>query len=135
MAEQPEKTMDQVIREDGRYPGEAFEFLHEGLNRAVKEIHGEAGQDPDAEPAQKHVSGSQLCHALRQEAIERWGMLATTVLNGWKISGTIDFGNMVYLLIRNNFMRKTDGDSIEDFRDVYKFEEAFDAADHFELTE
>ena len=42
---------------------------------------------------------------------------------------------MVYLLIRHGFMRKTEEDSIEDFRDVYDFRDAFDGVDHFELTE
>jgi uncharacterized repeat protein (TIGR04138 family) len=32
-------------------------------------------------------------------------------------------------------MRKTDEDSIEDFRDVYDFETAFAPADDFELKE
>ncbi|MFW6062059.1 MAG: hypothetical protein ACOC93_04545 [Planctomycetota bacterium] len=48
---------------------------------------------------------------------------------------TIDFGNMVYLMIRHQFMRKTEEDSIEDFRDVYDFDQAFELEDEFELRE
>lgn len=127
--------MDEVIREDGRYPGEAFDFLHDGLSRAVKDSHGEAAVAPGTESTACHVSGQELCLALREQALERWGMLARTVLNHWNIRGTIDFGNMVYLLIQHKFMRKTDTDSLEDFRDVYDFDEALDAEDDFELSE
>ncbi len=131
MAEEPKKSMDQVIREDGRYPPDAYGFLHDALTKAVKETHGKEV----AEPAQRHVSGKQLCLALRDAAIERWGMLTKTVLSRWNIYETADFGNMVYLLICNGFMRKTEEDSIDDFHDVFDFDDAFDEIDHFELTE
>lgn len=128
------KSMDDIIRKDGRYPPEAFEFLHEGLARAVKGSRDEASKE-SKEPDKNHVTGEQMCMALRKLAIERWGMLARDVLERWNIHATIDFGNMVYLLIKNEFMRKTDEDSIEDFRDIFDFNETFDGADHFELTE
>jgi len=44
-------------------------------------------------------------------------------------------GNMVYLLIDHGFMRKTEEDSIEDFRDVFDFDKVFKVNDEFELEE
>ena len=131
MEGKPEKTMEEVIQTDGRYPPEAFAFLHDGLNRAVQSIHG----DEPEEGGQRHVSGSQLCESLRELAVERWGMLARVVLVKWNIRETIDFGNMVYLLVDNGFMRKTDEDSVEDFRDVFDFGKAFRGYETFELKE
>jgi len=130
--EKPEKSMEEVIRADGRYPPEAYAFLHEGLARAVKAAHGEEAAEP---AGQRHVTGRQLCLAMRDLAVERWGLLAPTVLARWNIRSTIDFGNMVYLLIRHSFMKRTEGDSIEDFRDVFDFATAFDASGQFELKE
>ena len=119
--------MEQVIAADGRYPMEAIMFLHEGLNRAVKEAtdkgHG------------RHVTGQELCFGLRDEAIDRWGMMVSTVLKKWNVTETIDFGNMVYLLIENDYMHKTETDSIEDFRDVYDFDKTFNVAGKFDLKE
>jgi uncharacterized repeat protein (TIGR04138 family) len=131
MMQEPEKPMEDVIRDDGRYPPEAFAFLHEGLSRAVKTAHGE-GAD---ELGRRHVTGQQLCCALRDLAAERWGMLAKAVLGRWNIRGTIDFGNMVYLLVRHNYMRKTDDDSLEHFRDVFDFTTAFDTSGQMEIKE
>lgn len=136
------KSMEQVIREDGRYPPAAFAFLHEGLSRAVRAVHGEdaparaqvaaaAGMDRP----RHHVSGQQLCQALRRLAIERWGLLARTVLHRWNIHSTTDFGKMVYLLVDWGFMRTSEGDSIEDFRDVFDFERDLSAPTAFELKE
>ena len=125
------KPMQQVIADDGRYPPEAFAFLHEGLNRAVQEVYrGQAGGE-----RQHHVSGQQLCRALRDLAVERWGLMAQAVLAKWNIRRTIDFGEMVYLLIEHHYMRKTDEDSIEDFRGVYDFDKAFGNYEAFELKE
>ena len=134
MAPEPgsEESMEQVVRRDGRYPMGAYEFLHEGLSVAVKETHGE---DPESLGEGKHVTGKQLCLALRRRAIDKWGRLAKTVLTTWNIHGTIDFGNMVYLLIENGLWRKTPEDSLEDFRDVYDFETAFAVVNEFELKE
>ena len=122
MKEAPEKSLEEVVREDGRYPLEAFAFLNEALGRAVKDIHGSASEE-----GPHHVSGQQLCRALREEARDRWGMLAPAVLGRWNIHGSIDFGRMVYLLVENRIMSKTEEDSIEDFRDVFDFDQAFSA--------
>jgi len=71
------------------------------------------------------VTGQQLCLALRDLAKERWGLLAQTVLARWNIHSTLDFGNMVFLQIQSGHMGSTPEDSLEDFRDVYDFSEAF----------
>jgi len=130
MPDEPEKSMEQVIREDGRYPPEAYAFLREGLNRAVEAVYGKRPL-----PGQGHITGQQLCLALRDLAIENWGMLAPTVLKRWNIHATVDFGNMVYLLVNNSLMGKTPEDSIEDFRGVYDFATAFDIGEEFDLKE
>ena len=124
-AEQPAakgpEAMAQLIIDDGRYPLDAFEFLHDGL--------------APAEPGRRHVSGAELCCSLRDQAVDRWGPLARTVLRRWRINATDDFGNMVYLLVNNDFMQKTERDSIEDFRQVYDFDQAFTVRVDFKLKE
>ena len=131
MTKDPEKSLEQVISEDGRYSPAAFAFLREGLAKAVKDIHGQE----EGPAGQRHVSGQQLCLSLRDLAIERWGLLAKTVLVRWNVRETVDFGNMVYLLVNHGFMKKTDEDSLEDFRSVYTFGEAFAYKNNFELKE
>jgi uncharacterized repeat protein (TIGR04138 family) len=125
------EAMAKLVREDGRYPLEAFEFLHDGLETAAQKVHGSG----PAEPGQRHVTGPQLCHSLRDLAVQRWGPLAKTVLRRWHIRGTLDFGHMVYLLVNHDFMQKTPEDSVEDFRDVYDFDTAFRVKPEFKLKE
>ncbi len=133
MTDEPKKTIQQVVLEDGRYPLDAFVFLHEALARAVDDEFGEEPRDPEL--GSHHVTGPQLCLALRDEALERWGMLAAAVLRKWNVRATLDFGNMVYLLVNNGLMHKTEEDSLEDFRDIFDFDGAFGPAEVFGPTD
>src|SRR6476661_2889289 len=87
-----EKTIDQVIDEQGIYPREAFDFVRRGLAYTVEQIHAEI-TDPDAS---RHVSGRQLCEGLRDLALAQWGMVARAVLNRWNLHRTEDFGKIVF---------------------------------------
>ncbi len=101
---------------------EAFAFVREGLNYAVEQAH----EDPEAVPeVDRHICGQQLCIALRDMAIEKYGLLAPTVLDHWNVNRTNDFGRIVFAMINAGLMTKTSDDNMEDFRAVYDFDEAF----------
>jgi uncharacterized repeat protein (TIGR04138 family) len=127
--EDAEASIEEVILADGRYRLEAYGFLHESLARAVRDVYGgEAG-------AGGHVSGQQLAESFRRLAMDRYGLMAPAVLRRWGIHASIDIGQMVYLLIDNGFMRKTEDDSVEDFRDVFDLDRDFDTSDEIHLKE
>jgi uncharacterized repeat protein (TIGR04138 family) len=79
----------------------------------------ESEQEPETE---RHLTGQQLCEAIRQYALEQYGLMAKCVLNSWGIHQTGDFGEIVFNLIRIEQMRKTDQDRREDFDNVFDFE-------------
>ena len=120
MGAETSKDIEEAIRLDGRYPPAAYEFLHHGLAYTTRCVH-----DVDAGKGPRHVTGRQLCEGLRALAVKRWGPLARTVLGGWNVRTTRDFGEMVYLLVELGLMGKQDSDRIEDFDDVYDFRDAF----------
>jgi uncharacterized repeat protein (TIGR04138 family) len=78
------------------------------------------------EKLNRHISGRELCWGLRDFALKRWGMLARVVLESWNIRTSRDFGRIVFGFIELDMMQKQADDSIEDFDDIYTFEEAFD---------
>ena len=53
--------------------------------------------------------------------------MARTVLGSWNIRHTNDFGKIVFGFIDFDMMRTQPDDSLEDFEDVFRFEEVFDA--------
>lgn len=73
----------------------------------------------------RHVSGRELCWALRDLAIDRWGLMAHAVLDTWNVRQTRDFGRIVFAFIDFDMMRKQPEDCLEDFEDVYNFNDVF----------
>jgi uncharacterized repeat protein (TIGR04138 family) len=78
--------------------------------------------------ARRHVNGQELTHACREFALEQYGLLARTVLEHWGITRTEDFGRIVFALVDVGLLVTQTHDREEDFRAVYSFDEAFDAA-------
>mgnify|MGYP000873718654 FL=1 len=110
---------------------QAFAFVQDGLSHTVKSVHGDVTRDPERQGASDerfHVTGQQLCLGLRELAIQRYGLLAKTVLHKWGVRKTDDFGTIVYAMIDRAELRSSDRDSIEDFAGVYDFDEAFELA-------
>ena len=106
---------------------ESPDFTPEGEGPAEDEACGHSEG-----VAEKHVTGQQLCEAIRQYAIDQYGYMARPVLSSWGINVTGDFGEIVYNLIGIGLMKKSAGDRREDFDNVYDFEDAFQRA--FEIT-
>ncbi len=117
------RQLEQLIRADGRYPLDAFEFLRLGLAHATQRVYAARGAAGDAP---RHVTGQQLCVGLVELARKLWGPLAPLVLARWSIRTTRDFGEMVFLLVEAGFLGRQDSDRIEDFNDVLDLSTAFD---------
>jgi uncharacterized repeat protein (TIGR04138 family) len=117
------KSLEQVVAECGRYPMEAFEFVRTGLNFAVQRVHGDVSGMSEQEC---HVTGQQLSEGLRDFALRRYGIMARAVLAHWRIQRTNDFGRIVFTMVDNKLMQKTDQDDVHDFDDVFDFRTAFD---------
>lgn len=109
------------------FPPQAFAFVQEGLRYTVEKIHGE--DDFDDLDASRHVDGRQLSLGLRELAIKRYGRLARTVFDHWGIRCTDDFGRLVFILVESGVLRKSDEDRLDDFANVFDFDEAFDDAE------
>lgn len=105
---------------DGRYAPEAFEFLYQSLDHAVRL----AGRE-EAEGTARHVTGQELLRGMREHAVEQFGPLAGAVWRAWGIRDTLDWGRIVFLLVEEGMLNRQDSDSIEDFRAGFDFDEAF----------
>ncbi len=118
------QDISKILALAGPYPLAAYQFVQEGLRYTVERVHDHADAAPGAS---RHVSGQQLCLGLRDYAIDQYGLLAPVVLASWHVHRTEDFGRMVFALIEVGAMSKTSQDSLDDFRGVYEFAEAFSA--------
>jgi uncharacterized repeat protein (TIGR04138 family) len=135
------RAIVELLRRDRRYKPDAYAFVFEALQYAQQTLS--MGTEKPSEPAdssaedntdepQRHVTGQELCQAIRLYAQEMYGFMAKTVLNSWGVHKTGDFGEIVFNLIKIGKMRKTPDDCREDFDNVYDFDEAFDRG--FKIT-
>lgn len=74
----------------------------------------------------RHVTGQELAWACRDLALERFGLLARSVLEHWGVRTTLDWGHIVYALVQVGLLSTQPGDRVEDFAEVYDFRRAFD---------
>jgi len=119
-------AMVELLQQDQRYHLDAYQFVREGLAYAqnVMKLPPQTGESEEGK-SDRHLTGQQLCQAIREYALEQYGYLAKTVLNSWGVHTTSDFGEIVYNLIRIKEMRKSKSDRREDFDDQFDFESAF----------
>lgn len=153
---QQQHPIVQMLQEDRRYSLEAYQFVRDALffgqqelgygeqsdemeedekNPFLAALAEEAQQEEGGEeepPIERHLTGQQLCEAIRLYALEQYGYMAKVVLNSWGVHSTGDFGEIVYNLIRIGMMKKSKHDRRGDFNDCYDFSEAFQQ--RYEIT-
>lgn len=120
-------SIQKLLQADPRYKLDAYQFVRDALAYAhdVMQLDHTGQAALDDQPEERHLTGQQLCHAIRELALEQFGYMAKPVLNNWGIHSTSDFGEIVYNLIKIGAMKKSPQDRREDFNDVYSFEDVF----------
>ena len=127
----PSHPIAKLLKDDRRYKIDAYAFVFEALNFAHTKLgmgterpaESEEGEPEDtSRETERHLTGQQLCEAIRQYALEQYGYMAKCVLNSWGVTNTGDFGEIVFNLINIGQMRKTTEDRREDFDNVFDFD-------------
>jgi len=107
--------VEELLEKYPEYRFEAYGFLLSALHHTVGKMD-----------KPRHISGEELLNGIRDYALEQFGPMARSVLNHWGIHETYDFGKIVFAMVEAGVLRKQPDDKIEDFKDVYDFEKAFD---------
>jgi uncharacterized repeat protein (TIGR04138 family) len=117
----------QRLIENRPYRLEAYEFVMRSLDRTLQALE-----------VPRHVSGAELVDGIRVTASTEFGPLAKHVLNAWGVSSTRDFGVIVFDLVAQGILAKTDEDDLADFDDCFDFGRAFETdyyVDHPAFTD
>jgi uncharacterized repeat protein (TIGR04138 family) len=113
------EALDSVVANDPRYQRDGYIFLRDALDFTTKQQKKIKGVTV------RHVNGPELLDGARRYALKEFGPMVMTVFDSWGIHSCEDVGNMVFNLIGAGVFGKTEEDSIEHFKNVYDFEEAF----------
>ena len=85
-------TIRTIAGSRGVYRPEAYVFVLEALEEVMTDL-GE----------RRHVSGADLLDGIKQLGRERYGLMATDVFAVWGVSATLDFGRIVFHLVKKGY--------------------------------
>lgn len=114
-----DEILERIVTNDPRYQRDGYFFLREALDHTQKMV----GKAKKGEI--RHVSGQELLEGIRDYALSQFGPMTLTVLAEWGIRSCEDFGEMVFNMVENSLLAKTEKDSRDDFKGGYNFEDAF----------
>lgn len=107
--------LEEIVKSDARYEVEAYNFVLLAFNFSMSKFD-----------EHRHITGKELLDGIKEYALDQYGPMARTVLEHWGITKTEDFGIIVFNLVDNGLLGKSETDSIDDFKDVFDFSIAFD---------
>ena len=114
MASDLENAILDVAQKYERYKANAYRFTLDAVGFTVQGL----GQ-------MRHVSPEELLDGIRRLALDRFGPMAKTVFEQWGVVATEDFGQIVFQLVDEGLLGKTEQDKLSDFSKGYDFNEAF----------
>jgi len=110
-----DEILDRLQERHPRFHGKAFVFVLTALHSVTAAL-----------PERRHITGRELAEGVRELALEQFGPMAKTVLEHWGIHRTVDVGSIVFAMVECGLLVKQEQDSVEDFSNVFDFEEAFE---------
>jgi uncharacterized repeat protein (TIGR04138 family) len=116
------KKIEEITKKDSRYQPDAYEFVMQALWFTQNKLKRKG-----------HVVGRELLTGIKEFALEQYGPMTRSVFEHWGIKATQDFGEIVFNMVENGLLGKTEKDSREDFKNIYDFSEAFDSKELFRL--
>jgi len=113
-----ETRMLELAQQYGRYKANAYRFTYEAVRYTADRSYAQTREV-------RHVTGGEVLEGIRDLARNRFGFMAKTVFQEWGLAKTEDFGEIVFHLVREGILSKTDSDRPSDFASGFDFDEAF----------
>lgn len=108
-------VMDRIRLREARYDERAYLFVLAALEFCQQRL-----------PDRRHLTGRELAVGCRDLALQRYGVLARTVLDHWGVRDSLDIGEIVFTLVDVGLLMSQPNDTKDDFIGVFDFHQAFD---------
>lgn len=125
-------TTRRAQRKQMLYHPQAYHFVFQALRYTQDTI---VKFEDSTDEESMHISGQQLLEGIKELALRQFGLMTIPVFAEWGVHATDDFGKIVFELIEQGEMRKTDRDQLTDFFNVYQFDNVFNSNYAFDLSE
>lgn len=114
-----EASVNQILAKETRFEAGAYFLVREALDFTIDRI----AKESDGE--NRHVTGKELLLGFRDYTLREYGPMSATLLHDWGLEECRHVGEIVFLFIEEGIFGKQDSDTLEDFCDVFDFQEAF----------
>ncbi|MBK7906190.1 MAG: hypothetical protein IPJ78_06455 [Gemmatimonadetes bacterium] len=108
-------VMDRIRLREARYDERAYLFVLAALEFCQQRL-----------TERRHLTGRELAEGCRDLALQRYGVLARTVLDHWGVRDSADLGEVVFTLVEVGLLSSQPNDSKADFIGAFDFHQAFD---------
>ena len=108
-------VMDRIRVRESRFDEKAFLFVLAAIEFCQQRL-----------PERRHLTGRELAVGCRDLALDRYGVLARSVLEHWGLVSSASIGEVVFALVDVGLLSAQPTDSKADFVDVFDFADAFD---------
>lgn len=109
---------------EGRYKEDAYFFVMSSLGRVMERLD---------QP--RHITGQELLKGIQEEAEDQFGPMAQAVFTHWGIKNSLDFGLIVFNMVQEGILSKTEHDKLEDFKDSVFFQNLFEPISGYRLPQ
>lgn len=113
-----EDALNRILEQDPRFERDAYLFLREALDFTQRTL------PKSAKGAPRHVSGRELLRGIADYALAEYGPMAMSVFEAWGVKRCEDWGEIVFALIEQGLLAKTETDTRADFAGGYDFHDA-----------
>lgn len=114
-----EFAVAEILETEKRFQPGAYFLVREVLDFTVERLAKKTGGET------RHVSGNELLEGFRDYLLQEYGPMSATLLADWGITQCRDVGEIVFLFIEHGIFGKQDSDTLDDFNEIFTFEEAF----------
>ena len=98
----------EIVRTDPRYDIEAYFFVQNALSFCISKLE-----------TRRHITGRELLDSIRKYTIQEYGPLGREVLEHWGVYRCEDFGEIVFNMVEDGLLRKSEMDSKKDFENNF----------------
>lgn len=116
---QLETAIVSIMQGEPRFQPGAYFLVRDALDFTVDRLAKESSGE------KRHVTGKELLLGFRDYTVKEYGPMSATLLEDWGIEKCRNIGEIVFLFIESGVFGKQDSDTLDDFDEIYTFEEAF----------
>lgn len=112
-------AIEEIVHNDPRYAAEAYSFISDAV------LYTSRKQEADSRIQKRHITGKELLLGIKEFAVNQFGPIAPEVLRYWGLNDSMAIGNVVFNMVNNQLLGKSQEDTIDDFRNGFDFDSEF----------